>query len=220
MGELKGDGPAVMRFSEACERNKEPIRAVLQHWLPANARVLEVGSGSGQHAVHMARHLAGIHWQPSDLPPLHDLEQRLQLEGRSDLAAGAGIAQPLELDVMRPEQWPCGPFDAVVTANTCHIMPAAAVPELLAGAARVLAPGGLLLLYGPFRNGKEHTAPSNAAFDAHLRSIDPAMGVRDACLLIGVATTLGLELQADLPMPAHNRMLVFMHRSQGDAAPR
>ncbi|TVS04837.1 MAG: DUF938 domain-containing protein, partial [Cyanobium sp. PLM2.Bin73] len=162
------------------------------------------------HAVHMARHLAGLHWQPSDLPPLHDLEQRLQLEGRSGLAEGAVIAPALELDVTRPEQWPSGPFDAVFTANTCHIMPAAAVPELLAGAARVLAPGGLLLLYGPFRDGDGHTAPSNAAFDAHLRAIDPAMGVRDARELQARARALGLELGADTPMPANNRMLVFI----------
>jgi SAM-dependent methyltransferase len=199
-----------MRFSAACERNQQAILDVLRAWLPAAARVLEVGSGSGQHAVHMTRHLAGLHWQPSDLPPLHDLDERLQLEGRSGLAEGAVIAQALELDVTRPEQWPCGPFDAVFTANTCHIMPAAAVPELLAGAARVLAPSGLLLLYGPFRDGDAHTAPSNAAFDAHLRAIDPAMGVRDARELQAQARALGLELRADKPMPANNRLLVFV----------
>jgi SAM-dependent methyltransferase len=199
-----------MRFSAACERNQQAILDVLRAWLPAAARVLEVGSGSGQHAVHMTRHLAGLHWQPSDLPPLHDLDERLQLEGRSGLAEGAVIAQALELDVTQPEQWPCGPFDAVFTANTCHIMPAAAVPELLAGAARVLAPSGLLLLYGPFRDGDAHTAPSNAAFDAHLRAIDPAMGVRDARELQAQARALGLELRADKPMPANNRLLVFV----------
>jgi SAM-dependent methyltransferase len=202
-----------MRFSAACERNQQPILDVLRAWLPAAARVLEVGSGSGQHAVHMARHLAGLNWQPSDLPPLADLEERLRLEGRTGLAAGATIAQALELDVTRPEQWPSGPFDAVFTANTCHIMPAAAVPQLLAGAARVLASGGLLLLYGPFRDGDVHTAPSNAAFDAHLRTIDPAMGVRDARELSAQAEELGLELQADTAMPANNRLLVFVHRS-------
>lgn len=202
-----------MRFSAACERNQQPILDVLRAWLPAAARVLEVGSGSGQHAVHMARHLAGLHWQPSDLPPLADLEERLRLEGCSGLAQGAVIAQALELDVTRPEQWPRGPFDAVFTANTCHIMPAAAVPQLLAGAARVLRAGGLLLLYGPFRNGDQHTAPSNAAFDAHLRSLDPAMGVRDARELSAQAEELGLKLQADTAMPANNRLLVFVHRS-------
>lgn len=209
-----------MRFSAACERNQQPILELLRAWLPASARVLEVGSGSGQHAVHMARHLVGVHWQPSDLPPLNDLEERLRLEGRSALAAETVIAEPLELDVSRPEQWPAGPFDALFTANTCHIMPASAVPQLLAGAARVLAPGALLLLYGPFRDGEAHTAPSNAAFDAHLRAIDPAMGVRDARDLIGQAAVLGLELRADAPMPANNRMLVFRRQSRGDAPPR
>jgi SAM-dependent methyltransferase len=214
-----------MRFSAACERNQQPILELLSAWLPASARVLEVGSGSGQHAVHMARHLAGIHWQPSDLPPLDDLKERLQLEGRSGLAPAAAITEPMELDVTRPEQWPAGPYDAVFTANSCHIMPATAVPQLLAGAARVLTPGGLLLLYGPFRDGQRHTAPSNAAFDAHLRAIDPAMGVRDAGAITRQATALGLELRADAPMPANNRVLVFMlqgrgSRSRGDAPPR
>ncbi|TVS05253.1 MAG: DUF938 domain-containing protein [Cyanobium sp. PLM2.Bin73] len=209
-----------MRFSAACERNQQPILDVLRAWLPAAARVLEVGSGSGQHAVHMARHLAGLHWQPSDQPPLHDLDERLELEGRSGLAEGAVIAQALELDVTRPEQWPSGPFDAVFTANTCHIMPAAAVPQLLAGAARVLRAGGLLLLYGPFRNGEQHTAPSNATFDSHLRSLDPAMGVRDARELASQAQALELVLQADQSLPANNRMLVFERQPRRDAPPR
>jgi SAM-dependent methyltransferase len=118
-------------------------------------------------------------------------------------------------------QWPrptetgpakTAPFDAVFSANPCHIMPAAALPQLLAGAARVLRPGGLLLLYGPFHNGDVHTAPSNAAFDAHLRSLDPAMGVRDAVELQEQARGLGLEPLADVAMPANNRVLVLARR--------
>ncbi|MCP9928904.1 DUF938 domain-containing protein [Cyanobium sp. CH-040] len=209
-----------MLFSAACERNQQPILEVLAQWLPQGGRVLEVGSGSGQHAVHMARHLPGLRWQPSDLPPLHDLEERLRLEGRSGLAPGARIAEPVALDVTRPEQWPHGPFDAVFTANTCHIMPATAVPQLLAGAARLLRPRGLLLLYGPFRDGDRHTAPSNAAFDAHLQAIDPAMGVRDARELRAQAQSLGLELRADQAMPANNRLLVFERQARSDAPSR
>ncbi|MEX1315741.1 MAG: DUF938 domain-containing protein [Synechococcaceae cyanobacterium] len=210
-----------MRFSEACERNKQPILERLAAWLPPAARVLEVGSGSGQHAVHMARQLAGLRWQTTELAGhLDDLLERLQLEGRRGLAADASIATPLELDVTRPEQWPRGPFDAVFSANTCHIMPTSAVARLLAGAAGVLASGGLLLLYGPFRDGEAHTSPSNAAFDAHLRSIDPAMGVRDARELARQALALGLELRADESMPANNRMLVFERLTQDDAPPR
>ncbi len=196
-------------FSPACLRNQDPILAVLRRWLPSGARVLEVGSGSGQHAIHMARHLPGVHWQPSERQEAPaGLAARIALEGREGLAPGAAVAKPLLLDVCQPE-WPAGPFEAVFTANTLHIMPAAAVPFLLAGSARVLSPGGLLLIYGPFRYGERHTAESNAAFDAHLRSLDPAMGVRDAEALLVEASALGLQLLADEAMPANNRLLVL-----------
>jgi hypothetical protein len=105
----------------------------------------------------------------------------------------------------------------VFTANTLHIMPASAVPFLLTGSARVLGAGGLLLIYGPFRYGERHTAASNAAFDAHLRSLDPAMGVRDAEALSAQATTLGLQLLADETMPANNRLLVLRKDSAGSS---
>ena len=107
--------------------------------------------------------------------------------------------------------WPDGPFEAVFSANTAHIMPAAAVPRLISGAAQVLGPGGLLLLYGPFSDGGRHTAASNAAFDAHLRSIDPAMGVRDADWIVELGHTAGLAPLADVAMPANNRLLVLAH---------
>lgn len=204
--------PAV-RYSEACERNKEPILQMLRDWLPMGARVLEVGSGSGQHAVHVAHELAGLQWQPSDRAEhLADLRERIALEGREGLAPGARLAEPLELDVDRSDQWPRGPYEAVFSANTTHIMAAASVPRLLAGAARLLAPGGLLLLYGPFLGGGVPTAPSNAAFDAHLRSLDPAMGLRDAREVCEQALSLGLEALADVPMPANNRTLIFRKR--------
>jgi SAM-dependent methyltransferase len=209
--------PLPVRFSEACERNKEPILQVLRDWLPMGAWVLEVGSGSGQHAVHFARQLAGLQWQPTDRAEyLADLRERITLEGREGLAPGARLADPLELDVDRAEQWPPGPYDAVFSANTTHIMGAASVPRLLAGAARVLAPGGLLLLYGPFHGGGVPTAPSNVAFDAHLRSLDPAMGVRDAREVAEQALSLGLEALADGAMPANNRTLVFRKRGAAE----
>ena len=202
-----------MRFSEACERNKDPILLVLRDWLPPRARVLEVGSGSGQHAVYFARHLAGLQWQPSDRTEyLRDLRERISLEGRRDLASGAQLADPIELDVDCSDQWPRGPYEAVFSANTTHIMAAASVPRLLAGAARVLGPGGLLLLYGPFLGCDVPTAPSNAAFDAHLRSLDPSMGVRDIGVVMEQALSFGLEALADGEMPANNRTLVFRKR--------
>jgi SAM-dependent methyltransferase len=202
-------------FSAACLRNQDPILAVLRRWLPAGARVLEVGSGSGQHAIHMVRHLPGVQWQPTERPEaLAGLESRIAVEGREGLAPGARVALPLVLDVCQSD-WPTGPFDAVFTANTLHIMPASALPFLLAGSTRVLAGGGLLLVYGPFRYGECHTAQSNAAFDAHLRSLDPAMGVRDAEALHVEASALGLQLLADEAMPANNRLLVLRNESGG-----
>jgi SAM-dependent methyltransferase len=172
--------------------------------------VLELGSGSGQHAVHFARHLAGLQWQPSDRAEyLGDLRERISLEGRRDLAPEARLAEPIELDVDCADQWPRGPYEAVFSANSTHIMAADSVPRLLAGAARLLAPGGLLLLYGPFLGGGVPTAASNADFDAHLRSLDPSMGVRDAGMVREQALSFGLEAVADGAMPANNRILVF-----------
>ena len=200
-----------MLFSEACERNKEPIALALRHWLPQPARVLEVGSGSGQHAVHVTRQLSQLVWQPSERPEhLAPLQERISLEGRRDLAAGSSLADAVALDVTTGP-WPDGPFEAVFSANTAHIMPAAAVPRLISGAAQVLGPGGLLLLYGPFSDGGRHTAASNAAFDAHLRSIDTAMGVRDADWIVELGHTAGLAPLADVAMPANNRLLVLAH---------
>lgn len=202
-----------MLFSPACERNKGPILAAFQDWLPAQAQVLEIGSGSGQHASFFCQQLAGLTWQASERGAvLADLQVQLAAVPPASLAAGSRLLPAIGLDVGASEQWPRPGFDAVFSANTCHIMPAAAVPQLLAGAARVLRPGGLLLLYGPFHNGGVHTAASNAAFDAHLRSLDPAMGVRDALALQEQARGLGLAAVADGAMPANNRLLVLERR--------
>lgn len=192
-----------MLFSPACERNKGPILAVLEEWLPARAQVLEIGSGSGQHAAFFCQQIGGIAWQTSERQEsLTDLQAQLE-------ALSPTLPAAIALDVTDAGQWPCQSFDAVFSANTAHIMSAAAVTHLLAGASQVLRPSGLLLLYGPFHDGGIHTAASNAAFDEHLRSLDPAMGVRDAIELVQQAQNLGLELLADLPLPANNRMLVL-----------
>lgn len=216
-------------FSAACERNKDPILAELRRRLTevtegttptAPVKLLEVGSGTGQHAVHMTRHLGGLQWQPTELPgALDGLRRRIAAEGGRDPAPGSTLLSPLELDVTRSEQWPTGPFDLVFTANTVHIMPAAALPHLLSGVARVLRPGGMLLVYGPFRYGDHHTAPGNADFDAHLRGIDPRMGVRDARDLIAEASRRGLAAIDDVAMPAHNRLLI-LRRTVVQAAAR
>ncbi len=204
-------------MSPASERNRGPILAVLQEWLPPDARVLEIGSGGGQHAIFFCQSMGGLCWQASERPEaLADLQARLAAVPATSLGPGSRLLGPIALDVTRSEQWPrpanTGLFDALFSANTCHIMPAAALPQLLAGAARQLRPGGLLLLYGPFHDGGVHTAESNAAFDAHLRSLDPAMGVRDALELQEQARGLGLEPLADVAMPANNRTLVLKRR--------
>jgi SAM-dependent methyltransferase len=202
-------------FSPACERNKGPILAVLRQWLPARARVLEIGSGSGQHATFFCQQITGLTWQASERQEsLMDLRAQLEAlsPSGSGLAAGSRLPPAIALDVTNAGQWPRQSFDAVFSANTCHIMPAAAVPQLLAGAAGLLRQGGLLLLYGPFHDGGVHTAASNAAFDQHLRSLDPAMGVRDALALVEQAQGLGLAPLADVTMPANNRILVLQRR--------
>jgi SAM-dependent methyltransferase len=204
-----------MLFSAACERNKEPILAVLRQWLPPGARVLEIGSGSGQHACHFCRHIPALHWQSSERPEgLAELAEAIAAVEPADLAPGAALPAPVALAVAEAEAWPGRDYDAVFTANTCHIMPEAALAPLLVGSRRVLRPGGHLLLYGPFHQNGVPTAPSNAAFDQHLRSLDAAMGVRDAVMLRELARSVGLDPEADLAMPANNRMLVFVAKEQ------
>lgn len=195
-----------MLFSTACERNQVPILAVLKEWLPVHAQVIEIGSGSGQHAAFFCQQIAGLTWQTSERQEcLLDLQAQLE-------ALSPTLPPAIALDVTNAGQWPSQSFDAVFSANTCHIMPAAAITHLLAGASRVLRPSGLLLLYGPFNYGGVHTAASNASFDQHLRSLDPAMGVRDASELVQQAQNLDLERVADLPLPANNQMLVLKRR--------
>jgi len=207
-----------MRFSEACERNKEPIRAVLEAWLPRPARVLEIGSGSGQHAVHFCRSIAGLQWQPSERgEALADLRERLSSEGSHGLAPGSRPCEALELD-LTGGAWPAGPYEAVFTANTAHIVPVAAVEALVAGAANCLGPAGRLLIYGPFRLAGQPLEPGNAAFDAHLQALDPAMGLRDRGWIAAVAAGQGLTLLADVAMPADNRTLVFGRAAAPSAA--
>jgi SAM-dependent methyltransferase len=206
---MTGNRCGSVQFSKACERNKGPILAVLERWLPRPARVLEVGAGSGQHAVHFTQRLARLVWHPTELEPnLPALQERISAEGGLQPAEGSALGEARVLDVSRGP-WPEGPFDAVFSANTTHIMPKASVPDLLAGAARVLRAGGLLLLYGPFSEGGEHTAASNEAFDTQLRTISPQMGVRDADWISALAADQHFEPVADVVMPANNRTLIY-----------
>lgn len=190
-------------FSEACERNKDPILAVLHEAFADRTRVVEIGAGTGQHAVHFARHLPHLAWQPTDRQEYLDgLAARVAAEGPPNLAP------PLELDVLR-QPWPPLRGDAVFSANTLHIMSWPAVEALFAGLPGVLEPGGVLAVYGPFKYGGRFTTASNAEFDAMLRERDPESGLRDLETVNALARGAGLRLQADHAMPANNQLLVY-----------
>jgi len=191
----------MLQYSEACERNKGPILGVLRGMFATRRRVVEIGAGTGQHAVHFARNLAQLAWQPTDRAEfLPGLAARVAAEGPANLAA------PLELDVLHTP-WPEVSGDAVFSANTFHIMSWAAVVALFAGMRRVLEPGGVLAVYGPFNYGGRYTSESNAAFDGALRARDPDSGIRDFEAVNALAAGAGLVLAADHAMPANNRLL-------------
>lgn len=194
-----------LNTSAAAERNKEPIGDELQRLLPPRGRVLEIASGTGQHAVHFALRLPGILWQPSD----RGAEDIAQLEARRTGSGLANLLPAVELDVLQ-DPWPVhGPFDAVVCINMIHISPWSATLALLRGAARHLLDQGVLLLYGPFQEQGRHTAASNAAFDATLRERNPAWGVRELEVVAHVAAEHGLMQHEVVRMPANNLCVVF-----------
>ena len=165
--------PAAL-LSPAVARNREPILAVLRRVLPERGTVLEIASGTGEHAAYFATHLPHLTWQPTDVDP----DALASIEAHRAEANAPNLLAPVVLDVTAP-RWPVDAADAIVSINMIHIAPWAAAEGLMRGAARLLAPGHVLYLYGPFKENGQHTAPSNAAFDAGLRARDPAWGVRD-----------------------------------------
>jgi SAM-dependent methyltransferase len=193
----------VLAVSEACERNKGPILEVLVGAFAASRAVLEIGSGTGQHAVHFARHLPHLKWQPTErAAELAPLAERIALEGPPNLAPA------IELDV-RGHPWPVAGCDAVFSANTLHIMAWEAVEDFFRGVGRVLAAPGVVCVYGPLRYRGAYTSDSNAEFDRFLRRRDPASGIRDFEALARLAAAQRLELAADHAMPANNQTLVW-----------
>ena len=188
----------------APERNKQPILAVLERVLPNRGTLLEVASGTGQHAAHFAAHLP--HWliQPSDV----DAANLDSIEARRAEQALPNLLPPLRIDVCDPD-WLIAPVEAVYSANLVHIAAWAAAIGLLAGAARHLKLGGLLIVYGPFRVAGSHTAPSNQRFDDELRQRDPRFGVRDIEAVEQLARDHGLVLRERVEMPANNQLLVL-----------
>jgi len=188
----------------AVARNRDPILAVLRRVLPARGTVLEIASGTGEHAVHFAAALPGLTWQPTDCDP----DALRSISAHRAAAQLPNLLAPLALEVTA-STWPVTHADAVVSINMIHIAPWAAAEGLMAGAGRLLAPGGVLYLYGPFKEHGEHTAPSNAAFDASLRAHDPNWGVRDTGDVAELAHVHGFELVERVAMPANNLSLVF-----------
>ncbi|WP_019140306.1 DUF938 domain-containing protein [Noviherbaspirillum massiliense] len=190
-------------FSAACERNKEPILAILREMLADKTRVLEIGSGTGQHAVHFARYLPHMLWQTSDLPGNHP-----GILAWMEAEPLCNVLPPLALDMNDPS-WPAGPYDAVFTANTCHIMSWQQVQAMFRGIGRILAKDGVLCIYGPFNYRGRFTSASNARFDAMLKEQAPHMGIRDMEAVNELAREQGLAMLSDFEMPANNRLLVW-----------
>lgn len=189
-------------FAPSADQNKDPILQVLLQWFEGPGTVLEVGSGTGQHAVHFARNLPHLIWQPSDV--------QAHVDGIEAWRAEAGLENILPtrvLDVSGP--WPEESFDYVFTANTAHIMHWPEVLAMLANVSRILRDGGVFVMYGPFARGGRHTAPSNAEFDRALRLSDPGMGVRDMDDLSREGLKLGLQIADVVPMPADNFTLIW-----------
>jgi SAM-dependent methyltransferase len=198
-------------FSPSSERNRGPILEVLRTVFADRRRVLEIGSGTGQHAVGFAAALPGLVWQTSERAG-HLAGLRLWL----DEAALPNTPPPLELDVSGP--FPAGRWDAVFTANTLHIMGWSEVTSLFAALPGVTEPGARLVVYGPFSYGGRHTGPGNAAFDASLRTADPKRGLRDVEAVDALAREASFEGLSDLPMPADNRCLVWRRTGATDVA--
>lgn len=189
-------------YSPSCDRNRDPILAVLREHFAERCKVLEIGSGTGQHAAYFARALPHLHWQASDVAEnLADISVWLDAEALPNTPAA------LELDVNG--EWPARVFDAAFSANTLHIMSWADVERLFAGLNAVLAADATLAIYGPFNYGGRFTSESNAAFDRSLRARAAHMGIRDFEAVSGLAEAIGFRLVADVAMPANNRTLIW-----------
>lgn len=195
------------RSAPAALRNREAIAKVLGEWLPATGLVLELASGTGEHAMFFAKQFPQLQWQPSDVHP-----DALQSIGAwREVAALANLRPALTLDAASPD-WPIDRADAVLSINMVHISPWAAALGLLDGAARLLSPGAPLILYGPWLRADVATAPSNLQFDADLRRRDPQWGLRRVEEFASAARDVGLALAETRPMPANNLMLLFQRR--------
>ncbi len=190
-------------YSSACGRNRDPILVVLQEVFRDTSNVLEIGSGTGQHAVYFGKNLPWLIWQPTDLLMHH--------RGMSVWLKEAGlmnVRSPLVLDVNQLN-WPIARAGGVFSANTAHIVTWEGVKNLFAGVGNILEEKGFFLLYGPFNYQGNYTSQSNAEFDVWLKQRDPLSGIRDFEMVCDLAKQNGLKLTNDCGMPANNRLLVF-----------
>jgi len=194
-------------LSQACERNKDPILALLRPLLGHARQILEIGSGTGQHAIYFAGQLPHVLWQPSDTHEYLPLLRRALQPPRP-----ANLLEAIELDV-RERPWAVRSCDAAFSANTLHIMDWSSVGEFFRGVGAVLETGGILCVYGPFRYGGRYTSDSNAAFDRFLQERDPRSGIRDFDAVDALAQAQGLRLEHDHAMPANNQFLVWRKES-------
>jgi SAM-dependent methyltransferase len=192
------------RFAPAVARNKAAITEVLARHLPAAGLVLEIASGSGEHALHFAAHFLALSFQPTD-PDTAAIASIAAWQAEAQLP---NLQPPLMLDVMA-DAWPVQKADAVLCINMIHIAPWEATAALMRGAARVLPRDGILFLYGPFKQGGQHTTPSNAEFDASLRAQDARWGVRDLEAVAEIASAAGFAAPVVEEMPANNFSVIF-----------
>jgi hypothetical protein len=195
------------RFAPATLRNRDPILGVLRPALPETGLVLEIASGTGEHTMHFAAAMPALRWQPSDPSP----DARASIAAWANAAGLANVLPPLDLDAAS-EAWPIARADAVLCINMIHISPWEATEGLMGGAARVLAPGQPLYLYGPYRRPGRAIEPSNAAFDADLRRRDPRWGLRDLDVVMACAEANGLLFDRVIEMPANNLSVIFRKR--------
>ncbi|MDO8596274.1 MAG: DUF938 domain-containing protein [Sulfuricaulis sp.] len=202
----------MKQSSPSCERNKEPILAVLREILSVPGLVLEIGSGSGQHAVHFARGLPHVEWQPTDVA-----DNLPGISAWRDEAGPANLHEPLALDFFS-DRWPVAAAQAVVCINTIHIVLWEAVERLFAGAGRLLSPGGVMYVYGPYRYADRPLEPSNEEFDRWLKARDSASGVRLFEDVNRLAGHNGLMLAGDRAMPANNRSIWWIKNQRDKGA--
>jgi len=196
-----------MLHAPAVARNRDPILQVLRRVLPEKGTVLEIASGSGEHVVHFARALPTLMWLPSD----PDGAARRSIAAHRQNADIPNLLAPIDLDASK-SPWPLTRADAILAINMIHISPWAATEGLMAGAERLLLPGGILYLYGPYKENGQHTAPSNALFDADLAARNPEWGVRDLGEIRALASKHKLDFVQRVSMPANNLSVIFRKR--------